>query len=198
MNTDSHLDIDKLTKLALQGDVDLQLKLAYMYRNGECIEKDYEKAVYWFKQAAEQGHSHAQYNLALRYYNGQGVKKDIKEATLWFAKAADQGHSQALYALGFRYLNGDGVAKNRELAMEIFLKVAEQGFSYAQYNLGKQFYDFLDYKKAVIWLTKACEQNHPQAQSLLANCYRLGRGVDKDEEKAKYWSEKASTFDNKK
>ena len=42
--------------------------------NGEGVEKDYEKADYFYTLATNQGHKKAQKNLAYCYGNGQGVK----------------------------------------------------------------------------------------------------------------------------
>ncbi|OWV99972.1 SEL1-like repeat protein [Rhizobium sp. R693] len=45
--------------------------------------------------------------------------------------------------------------------------------------------------QAAFWITKAAEQNLPNAQLFLSGMYEAGIGVPKDHEKAKYWSGKA-------
>ena len=62
-------------------------------------EQDYEKAMEWFRRAAEQGNAAAHYNLACCYYNGQGVQKDHGKAVEWLQKAARQGDKDAQEAL---------------------------------------------------------------------------------------------------
>lgn len=77
-------------------------ELEALYKKGEDyysgrggVEKDYTKAVEYFRKAAEQGYHWAQYNLGNCYYNGYGVTKDHAEATKWYRKAAEQGNEDA-------------------------------------------------------------------------------------------------------
>jgi TPR repeat protein len=65
-----------------------------------------EKAVYWYRKAAEQGDKSGQYNLGVAYFNGKGVAPDGKEAGAWLEKAALQGDKDA--ALQLFHLNSDG------------------------------------------------------------------------------------------
>ncbi|MDH5778504.1 MAG: sel1 repeat family protein, partial [Gammaproteobacteria bacterium] len=61
--------------------------LGFMYLEGECVEKDPEQAVKWFKLAAEQGMTGSQTTLAIMYEEGNGVEKDPEEAKKWYAMA---------------------------------------------------------------------------------------------------------------
>lgn len=65
----------------------------YFGENGK--QKDYVKAVEWYRKAAEQGNAVAQFNLAMCYQSGQGVVKDLTEAVKWYRKAAEQGYAGA-------------------------------------------------------------------------------------------------------
>lgn len=65
--------------------------LGVCYANGFYVEKDMEKAAYWFRKAARQGLDVAQFNLANCYYHGNGVKKDRDLAFYWYNKAYEQG-----------------------------------------------------------------------------------------------------------
>ncbi len=65
---------------AAAGDAESQLLLGYNHYNGIGVEKDVEKAIQWYRKAAEQGQPHAQENLARKYYTGRGVKQDYKES----------------------------------------------------------------------------------------------------------------------
>ena len=76
-------------------DAQAQYELGLKYDDAN----DYEKAAYWYRNAAEQCHAPAQYNLGYMYENGQGVAKDLYEARKWYEKAAAQGHQQANSAL---------------------------------------------------------------------------------------------------
>ena len=53
---------------AENGDIQAQFNLATLYGKG--IEKNLEKAFYWYQKAVENGNKKAMYNLANSYYNG--------------------------------------------------------------------------------------------------------------------------------
>jgi len=85
---------------ALKGDVIAQSRLGYCYHTGGCgFEKNYQKAVEWYRTAADSGDSAAQYNLGVCYENGSGVAKDEAEALNWYKKAATQGNNYAIVAI---------------------------------------------------------------------------------------------------
>ncbi|MCG8017157.1 MAG: sel1 repeat family protein, partial [Candidatus Thiodiazotropha sp. 'RUGA'] len=46
-----------------------------------------ERAVEWFKKAAEQGLAGSQTTLAMLYEEGRGVEKDPEEAKRWYKLA---------------------------------------------------------------------------------------------------------------
>ena len=70
-------DIGQLRKAAMQGDVDAQFDLGYMYANGEGVPEDDQEAVRWYRKAAKQGDASAQYNLGVMYGKGEGVPEDV-------------------------------------------------------------------------------------------------------------------------
>lgn len=72
-----------------------QWELGCEYLKGNDAERDYERAFYWFCNAAEQGHAEAQFALGTLYASGDGVKKNDELAMSWFRKAAEQGHAWA-------------------------------------------------------------------------------------------------------
>src|SRR5690554_8203549 len=47
--------LDKLIDKAEQGDVKAQYDLGFRFEMGIDVDKNYEKALYWYKKAAEQG-----------------------------------------------------------------------------------------------------------------------------------------------
>ena len=141
----------------------------YYGENGK--QKDYVKAVEWYRKAAEQGNSDAQFNLGFCYAKGNGVKKDYEQAVKWFRKAVEQGNSYALCELGNCYFNGVGVAKNLSEAFSWFRKSALQGYAVAQSNLGVCYeygYGVAKNKsEAIIWYRKAAEQGNADAKARL-------------------------------
>lgn len=79
-----------------------QWELGCEYIKGKADERDYERAFYWFCNAAEQGHAEAQFALGAMYEAGNGVRQDEVLAIGWFQKAALQGHAWAIRSLAMR------------------------------------------------------------------------------------------------
>ena len=70
-----------------------------MYAKGQGVEQSYEKAVEYYRQAAEQGNATAQCNLGMMYYHGRGVEKSMEMAEKYVRMAAEQGNTAAMAVL---------------------------------------------------------------------------------------------------
>lgn len=83
------------------GDSKSENLLGYYYATGTGgLERDEEKARYYFEEAAAAGNANAQYNLAGFYVRALGgLEKNEYQAELWLKKAADQGHMEAQNAM---------------------------------------------------------------------------------------------------
>jgi uncharacterized protein len=69
---------------AYQGDAAGAYGLGEAYANGEGVEKNFEKAVYWIKHAAEKNYLPAAEFMALAYRQGNiGLAKDLDQAKIW-------------------------------------------------------------------------------------------------------------------
>ncbi|EJK55204.1 hypothetical protein THAOC_25083, partial [Thalassiosira oceanica] len=64
------------------------------------LQKDIQKAVVLFTDAAELGSIQALYNMGVAYYNGMGVQENREKAYEFHTKAAMQGHAASRYNLG--------------------------------------------------------------------------------------------------
>lgn len=80
--------------------------LGVCYAYGYFVEKDMEKATYWFLKAARGGLGVAQFNIANCYYNGNGVNEDRKLAFHWYKKADEQGLDIAKEMLTYEGVGG--------------------------------------------------------------------------------------------
>ena len=80
--------------------------LGVCYAYGYFVEKDMEKAAYWFKNAAHKGLSLAQFNLGNCYYHGYGVSEDRKLAYYWYKRADEQELSIAKEMLTYKGSGG--------------------------------------------------------------------------------------------
>src|SRR6185312_7224307 len=89
-----------------------QYNLGVQYQNGVGVEKNYKKAVEYYKKAVEQGHVESQCNLGICYQYGIGTEKCYEKAVKLYQKAIDQGHVYAQHCLGVCYMNGIGVEKS--------------------------------------------------------------------------------------
>jgi TPR repeat protein len=70
--------IAALQTAADQGYAVAQCKLGARYENGDGVPLDYDKAIYWYRLAAEQGDAEAQKNLGLMCSKGQVVMDGVQ------------------------------------------------------------------------------------------------------------------------
>ena len=82
--------------LAKQGYPLAECQGGYFYLEGQGVEKDLEKALYWTEQAAIHGDWDGQFNLGWFYEEGTAVPADMEKARHWYKQAALQGHELAL------------------------------------------------------------------------------------------------------
>ena len=85
--------------LAQQGNAFAQFNLAQLYRLGQGIPVDLQRARYWYEEAAARGNGPAQFNLGLMYEHGDGTPIDLTEARAWYRRAAAQNVTEAQDAL---------------------------------------------------------------------------------------------------
>ncbi len=179
-----------------QNGTEAKYNLGLRYYKGEDVKQDFDKAVLYFHEAAEQGHAEAQNALGECYYGGEGVKKSNIEAAKWFRKAAEQGLPKAQTYLGQCYYDGDGVKEDKEEAVKWFRKAAEQGYAEAQASLAGCYFDGYGVQKNIemtaMWLRKAAEQGLAKAQVSLGLLYAMGEGVKLDYSEAVKWYRKAA------
>ena len=191
---------EKNSALAQEGDCLAEEDLGYMYKYGRGVEQSYEKAVEWYRKAADQGLAAAQYDLGYMYYSGHGVEQSNETAVEWYRKAADQGLAAAQNNLGYMYYSGHGVEQSYEKAVEWYRKAADQGNADAQNRLGNMYYNCQgveqSYEKAVEWYRKAADQGNAVAQHNLGCMYYIGQGVEQSNEKAVEWYRKAADQGN--
>src|SRR5438876_216871 len=88
----------ELEKAAENDNMNAMYHLALYYQNGKGIEKNLEKAFYWFQKAAENSED-AMIHLATCYENGEGTAKNLEKAFYWYQKAAENGNDHAMYNL---------------------------------------------------------------------------------------------------
>ena len=103
--------------LAYQGYAEAQATLAWMFHTGKGVNKNMQRALAWYRLAADNNHPIAQNNLGVFYEQGIEVGKSYRSAAKWYQKAAEVGYPYAQYNLGILYLEGKGVKKNKDEAI---------------------------------------------------------------------------------
>ncbi len=170
---------DSVFKKAQSGDAASEFALGEIYYLGFLGEKDYEKAVEWFKKAAVQGHKKAQYNLGYIYFVGKGGFQDYKESFKWFESSSTD--PKAARYLAHMYRDGLGVKADSKLAMKWYRKAADFGYPDAQFTLANMLLESGDNEEALRYLQKSAMQSYSDAQYQLGNMYKNGNIVEKNE-----------------
>lgn len=150
--------IDKLFCESME-DPKMQFELAKMYEDGIHIERNINKAIYYYSQASEQNHSEAQLNLALIYEKGKYIKRDMKKSVYYYTLAANQNNVIAQNNLGTIYTDGDdGIQPDSNKAKYYFSLAANQNYREAQFNLGTCYELQRDFEKAFYYYKLAADQ----------------------------------------
>lgn len=103
-------------RLARTGDAQAQFDLACDYDAGRPT--DARKAIYWYRQAAEQDHPDALCFLGEKLRDGDDVPKSLKRGFEFLYRAAQLGHSSAQVSVGYALFYGRGVDKDHREALK--------------------------------------------------------------------------------
>lgn len=180
---------ESIDYLAETGDREAKFRAANQYRLGDVVERDIERALKWYRLAAEQDHIGAARELGRLYLGYKDVPADYKLARRWFSKAAAAGDSESLYGMAMLYRNGLGVEKNAKQSMEWLLKAAHAGEVQAQFDAAYLLEHGrgtdVDMSAAVRWYEEAARGGNHYAMMRLGELFRLGEnGTRKDIDKA--------------
>jgi hypothetical protein len=144
---------------------------------------DPDKAVFWWKRAADAGDIPSLLLIA-RFYEGQfgfPELKDTKEALANYAKAAGLGNSGAMAALGSRLLSGDEKTRDEKKGRE-WLKKAVEAKEYSAYLALGDFEENVkkDLKAALAEYERGKDVDQIDCILRTADFYIEGKGVEKD------------------
>jgi TPR repeat protein len=143
----AYLDADyenalmQLKTLANADDEKAQNNLGYMYLNGIGIEKNFTKALKWYREAAQQGVAEAQHSLGFMYAEGLGTAAVPDIALKWYRLSAEQGLSQAQFNLAYMIERGIGIRRDNGKVFHWYEKSAEQGNLIAQHKVASMYLD---------------------------------------------------------
>lgn len=148
---------EQVSASAAKGDPKSQTALGNMYHDGFGVERDINKALEWYRKAADQNYPDGLYQLGHEYATGHGVTKDNGKAIELFTKAAAQGHSKAEYRLYEYYISGVGVTQDRAKAHEMLARSAKGGYDKGQLGYGRLLLESGDTTNALAYFEKAAE-----------------------------------------
>ena len=148
-----------------------------LYKDGNGITQDINKAIEYYKKSIARGCGWAAKNMAEIYEYGNNVEKNDQKAFEWYKKAAELGDVSAMNSVAFCYHNGNGTKVNKEKAFEWYKKAAEAGFAMGQNNLAV-CYKLGDgceqnWDKAKEWAMKAAKQGCEAAINNLKNWFGI-------------------------
>jgi serine/threonine protein kinase len=194
--------------------------LGYMFWYGLGVDKNPERAIFWYKQSASKGYRQAQYNLAGKYKNGIDVEKNLKTSLIYYQDAAFAGDSDAALQLSFfaeaGLLGEPKFAKNQarffyELAILCGNNDAlANPYKYLPYDayqthkkidnytpgdaffIGIVLFNRKNYLKAFPMLLKAAESNFFVAQYLIGYLLENGLAGKEKIDDARVWYKRAA------
>ena len=160
---------------------------------------DPDKAVFWWKRAADAGDV-VSVLLIARFYEGQfgfPELKDPKEALANYAKAAGLGNAGAMAALGSRLLSGDEKNRDEKKGRE-WLKKAIAAKEYSGYLALGDYEENVkkDPKAALAEYERGKDAGQVDCMLRSADFYLTGKGVEKDAERGQALLLKAAEAGN--
>lgn len=161
---DSERGINLLSKASELGDDSATNYLGYMYEMGLYVTTDTNKAIEYYKLAAENDYPSSQYRLGRLLIDGLfGAPKDEKMAIDLFERAIQQGNLNAMEDLGICAYEGKGMPIDKNRARMLFEKCARKGLPQSQYDFALMNYlgegGPANYKAAEYWYKKVIESD---------------------------------------
>ena len=89
--------------------------------------KEYKKAMKYYRKAAENNSSDAKFMLGQMYYYGKGVVIDYQKAGKWYSLSAMDGNPGAQFMMGEMYYKGKGIMQDYKQAAKWYSMSAYQG-----------------------------------------------------------------------
>ncbi|MBR2909250.1 MAG: sel1 repeat family protein [Clostridia bacterium] len=173
-------------------------KLGMMYCRGEAVERDFSKALEWFKKAIKNdGDVDSVFSIATLYSNGWGVPQDKRKAFDLYMQAAFSDHPEAQAVLGVLYMSGvPGIEASPEKAFQWSKTALNNGHKSGALLVGKLYLTGFggekDVEKGISYIKMAADNDDALACYELGNLYRKGEHLPQNYDEAfKYISKSA-------
>ena len=184
---------------AKQGDPDSMLALAKIQERGYGVaflsqEGYLQKALNWYKKAAEAGNKEAiDYLNQLALDNFDDYFKNVRKKRMPGFKLTEEKPSKERLVFLAKKAESAG---NLDEAFELYLRAAKQGDNFAMFKVGDFYTSQKNDAEAFKWHIKAAENGASYAMTEVATMYFKGAGVEKNEEEGLKWLKKAAELKN--
>ncbi len=160
-------------------------------------DKDYAKAQRLYIECADKGNADAMCRLGQMLMEGKGSPVDDVTAAVWLERALSAGNVSSSYYLGELLWEGRGTPKNQKRAMGLWNQCALLGMKEAQVALALAYRtgsteNKPDMQACAMWAKRAAEAGSKEGCRILADCYRRGEGVERNEALAEEWENNAA------
>ncbi len=193
-------------KSAYEGSMSSNIWAGYCYQYGLGTEPDGEKAMDYYRAAADKDCPVGMHYVGKLYEKGYGnVKVDYDKAYEWYKKAADLNYNTSMCSIGNMYYKGIYGAKDDHpdynLARQWFDDAMKNGYVSANYYLGLMYEMGYgadeDYDKALEYFEKGAEFGDHYSMFEIGNMYLLGYATGKsDYDTALEWFTKSAKLGN--
>ncbi len=193
-------------KSANEGSMSSNIWVGYCFQYGLGTEPDGEKAMDYYRAAADKDCPAGMYYVGKLYEKGYGnVKVDYDKAYEWYKKAADLNYNLAMCSIGNMYYKGIYGSKDDHpdynLARQWFDDAIKNGYVSANYYLGLMYENGLgadrDYDMALEYFEKGAEFGDSYSMFEIGNMYFLGYATGKkDYDTAFEWYTKSAKLGN--
>lgn len=99
------------------------------------IDADADRAIQYFKSAAQLGHMEATYELASMYLRERGTRRNVRLSMQYYQQAAALGDVRAQNDLGRFLIQGSYIDANIDAGIEWIRQSARAGYTVAELNL---------------------------------------------------------------
>lgn len=189
---DNAKGIEWLERAAAMGQSNALYNLGQSYMWGFYGVTDREKGISYLKRASDAGHIKASRVLAYYHKDGKFVKRDTSSAVKYFKKALVDGDIDAMESLGELYLVE---MKDYDEALRWY----RQSYLYDERNPIDENETYVEMAKnaghEIARLKKIATKGDAMACDTLRLYYSLGLGVERNEDEAIKWGEKAFRYD---
>lgn len=215
------VDYDKAYELYMRSakmdHAESAYRVAVCNEIGAGTRRDPNKAILWYRAAAQLGEVSAIYKMGVISLNGLlGQPRNVQEAIGWLRRAADKASSanpHAVHELAMLYENpvadmtaikhtGTGsvmLLKDEPKALDMYIQAAKLGYPPSQFRLGCA-YEYgnlgcpVDPQRSIAWYSRGAEKGEPESELALSGWYLTGSAgiLQQSDTEAYLWARKAA------